>query len=85
MGIAPAGPESAQRYTVRSTGLTGEEEAMTNQEATYDITRAEVSETCDGMFLLWDTAAHLGNRPTDREIREHIAECEQCSEINAGL
>lgn len=55
------------------------------EEVTYDISREDVSEECDGMFLLWDTAAHIGSRPTDAEIREHIAECEECSEINAGL
>ena len=53
--------------------------------ATYDITRDEISEECDGMFLLWDTAAHIDSRPTDADVREHIVWCEKCSEINAGI
>ncbi|WP_147450947.1 hypothetical protein [Streptomyces hoynatensis] len=53
--------------------------------ATYEISREEISEECDGMFLLWDTAQHIGTRPTDEEIREHIRECEMCSEVSGHL
>lgn len=47
-------------------------------EITHDVSRTDVSEECDGMFLLWDTAAHMGMRPTDQEVREHAADCEEC-------
>lgn len=45
---------------------------------TYEIRREDVSEECDGMFLLWDTAAHLGHRPRDAEVREHAESCDEC-------
>jgi len=35
----------------------------------------------DGLFLLFDTSAHINNgvpNVTPEEVREHIAECEEC-------
>ena len=49
-------------------------------ELTYDIDTSELSEECDGMFLLLDTARHGGFRRTDQEIVEHIKDCEECFE-----
>lgn len=55
---------------------------MTN---TYGININELSEECDGLFLLLDTARHIGFRRTDEEIREHIRECRECFDRHGDL
>ena len=49
---------------------------------TYEIDVTELSEECDGMFILLDTARHNNFRRTDAEIVEHIRECQGCAERN---
>lgn len=44
----------------------------------HEISRTDVNEECDEMFLLWSTAEHIGTRPTDQEVREHAADCDEC-------
>jgi hypothetical protein len=39
--------------------------------------------TCDGLFLLVDTARHNGFTPDDADIREHIRTCPKCFDVNA--
>lgn len=41
--------------------------------------------TCDGLFLIIDTARHNGFPPRDTDIREHIRTCRECFDANAGL
>jgi hypothetical protein len=39
--------------------------------------------TCDGLFLLLDTARHNNVTATEEEVAEHIRECPECFERNA--
>ncbi|MDX3260774.1 hypothetical protein PV336_16255 [Streptomyces sp. MI02-2A] len=40
---------------------------------------------CDALFLIVDTARHIGSAPDLGEIREHIESCKACHDVNAGL
>lgn len=50
----------------------------------YEINEITIS-YCDGIFLILDTAKHVGTFATRREIRAHVAECESCHEHNSDL
>lgn len=49
------------------------------------IDREELDTTCDGLFTLLDTARHNGFTRDDTEIAEHIRDCADCFDRNAGL
>jgi hypothetical protein len=49
---------------------------------TYEIVIFDLDLTCDGLFLLVDTAEHYGFRRSDEEIRAHIKCCEDCFNVN---
>jgi hypothetical protein len=49
---------------------------------TYEIVIFDLDLTCDGLFLLVDTADHNGFHCSDAELREHIKECEECFNAN---
>jgi hypothetical protein len=42
----------------------------------------ELSESCDGLFVITDPARHMGNTPSLSEVQEHVRECEFCTEVN---
>lgn len=42
------------------------------------IDREELDTSCDGLFLLLDTAVHNGLQVSDEEIRDHVRECNTC-------
>lgn len=48
-----------------------------------EISTADLDTTCDGLFLLLDTAKHYGFTRDDAEIIEHIRECRDCFDRNA--
>lgn len=52
---------------------------------TYEIDVNELSEECDGVFGLLDTARHNGFRRTDAEIVKHIRECRPCFDRHGDL
>lgn len=58
-----------------------------DMKESYTIARLDVSEECDGMFLLWDSLEHMGLVPSDREVFEHIKFCdsEDCYNAHSHL
>ena len=50
---------------------------MSNEIVIFDLNL-----TCDGLFLLVDTADHNGFHRSDEEIREHVKACEECFNVN---
>jgi hypothetical protein len=44
--------------------------------------------SCDGLFLMFDTSAHMNNGVPDvswKEVVEHIRDCETCSESDVRV
>jgi hypothetical protein len=53
---------------------------MSNEIVIFDLDL-----TCDGLFLLVDSAVHYGFRRSDEEIREHVKGCEECFNVNSEV
>jgi hypothetical protein len=64
------------------TSEAGSEESVGSAGPTYEINVFDLDLTCDGLFLLVDSANHYGFRRSDEEIREHVKECEECFNVN---
>jgi hypothetical protein len=51
----------------------------------YKINVFDLNLTCDGLFLLVDSADHNGFHCSDEEIREHIGNCWDCYGVNSEV
>lgn len=41
----------------------------------------DIDTTCDGMFLIVDTARHMGLEPDQEDVEQHVRECDYCVEV----
>lgn len=51
----------------------------------YEINVFDLDLTCDGLFLLVDSADHNGFHCSDAELQEHIKGCEDCFDVNSEV
>jgi len=49
----------------------------------HELIDALDTSECDELFLIIDTARHIGTLPSHKEVEGHIQSCEECHNRNA--